>query len=58
MNDLPKLYFTLESYLFPMLEEEIGELTAKMKEFLRIVELEKRPGSSPTYYVGADWDVR
>ena len=27
MNDLPKLYFTLESYLFPMLEEEIGELT-------------------------------
>ena len=41
MNDLPKLYFTLESYLFPMLEEEIGELTAKMKEFLRIVELVK-----------------
>lgn len=39
MNDLPKLYFTMESYLFPMLEEEIGELTAKMKEFLRIVEL-------------------
>ena len=43
MNDLPKLYFTLESYLFPMPEEEIGELTAKMKEFLRIVELVK-PG--------------
>ena len=41
MNDLPKLYFTLESYLFPMPEEEIGELTAKMKEFLRIVELVK-----------------
>ena len=41
MNDLPKLYFTPESYLFPMLEEEIGELTAKMKEFLRIAELVK-----------------
>jgi hypothetical protein len=25
--------------LFPLVEEEIGELTAKMKEFLRIVEL-------------------
>ena len=42
MNDLPKLYFTMERYLFPMLEEEIGELTAKMKEFLRIVELVKK----------------
>ena len=41
MNDLTTLYFTLESYLFPMPEEEIGELTAKMKEFLRIVELLK-----------------
>lgn len=39
MNDLPKLYFTMETYLFPMLEEELGELTTKMKEFLRIVEL-------------------
>lgn len=41
MNDLPKLYFTMESYLFPMVEEEMGELTAKMKEFLRIVEMIK-----------------
>ena len=31
MNNLPKLYFTME--------EEIGEITAKMKEFLRIFEL-------------------
>mgnify|MGYP006862781745 FL=1 len=31
----------MESYLFPVLEEEIGELTEKMKEFLRIVELVK-----------------
>ena len=39
MNDLPKLYFTMQAHLFPMLEEEIGELTEKMKEFLRIVEV-------------------
>jgi len=39
MNDLPKLYFTMQTHLFPMLEEEIGELTEKMKEFLRIVEV-------------------
>ena len=31
----------MESYLFPMVEEEMGELTAKMKEFLRIVEMIK-----------------
>ena len=24
MNDLPKLYFTMERYLFPLLEEELG----------------------------------
>ena len=41
MNDLPKLYFTMETYLFPLLEEELSELTAKMKEFLRIVEMIK-----------------
>ena len=41
MNDLPKLYFTMETYLFPLLEEELCELTAKMKEFLRIVEMIK-----------------
>ena len=39
MDNLPKLYFTMETYLFPMLEEEIGELSAKMREFLRIVEV-------------------
>ena len=41
MNDLPKLYFTMETYLFPLPEEELCELTAKMKEFLRIVEMIK-----------------
>ncbi|UKI31984.1 MAG: transposase [Lentisphaeria bacterium] len=41
MNDLPKPYFTMETYLFPLLEEELCELTAKMKEFLRIVEMIK-----------------
>lgn len=39
MNDLPMLYFTMETYLFPMVEEELGELTAKMREFLRLVEV-------------------
>ena len=39
MNDLPKLYFTMERNLFPLMEEELGELTAKMREFLRIVEV-------------------
>jgi len=55
MNDLPKLYFTMETYLFPMLEEEFGELTAKMREFLRIVKWFARPGSSPVRCVGVDW---
>ena len=41
MNDLPELYFTMESALFPILEEELGEVTAKMKEFLQIAELVK-----------------
>jgi hypothetical protein len=39
MNVLRKRYFSIEHDLFPMVEEEFGELTAKMKEFLRIVEL-------------------
>ena len=28
-------YYTTASYLFPMVEEEIGEITSQMKEFLR-----------------------
>lgn len=39
MNVLRDRYFSIEHDLFPMVEEELGELTAKMKEFLRIVEL-------------------
>ena len=39
MNVLRERYFSMQCSLFPMVEEEIGELTAKMKEFLRIVEL-------------------
>ena len=57
MDNLPKLYFTMETYLFPMLEEEIGELTAKMKEFLRIEELVK-PFRFITNALRADWDGR
>ena len=38
MNRLSDIYYTTESYLFPM-EEGIGEITGKMKEFLRILEV-------------------
>lgn len=41
MNNLSELYFNMQSRLFPMLEEEIGEITAKLQEFLRIIELVK-----------------
>ena len=39
MNSLSDINFTTERRLFPVLEEEIGELTGKMKEFLRLVEV-------------------
>ena len=39
MNRLSGIYYTTESYLLPMVEEEIGEITSKMKEFLRILEV-------------------
>lgn len=45
MNSLSEIYFTTERYLFPMVEEEIGEISEKMKEFLRIVRQSARPGS-------------
>ena len=41
MNNLPSIYFNIQSRLFPMLEEEIGEITEKQQEFLRIIELVK-----------------
>ena len=39
MNRLTDIYYTTESYLFPMVEEEMGEITGKMKAFLRILEV-------------------
>lgn len=33
MNDFLKQYSSMQSDLFPMVEEELGELTARMKEF-------------------------
>ena len=48
MNDLRERYFIMQGGLFPMLEEELGELTAKMREFLRIVELVQ-----PGRFIGA-----
>jgi len=41
MNDLSEIYIKIQSRLFPMVEEEIGELTEKQQEFLRIIELVK-----------------
>lgn len=41
MNDLREIYFTMQRNLFPMVEEELGEITAKMKEFLLGIELMK-----------------
>jgi len=41
MNNLSDIYINIQSRLFPMVEEEIGELTAKLQEFLRIIELVK-----------------
>ena len=31
MNSLSEIYFTTERYLFPMVEEEIGEISEKMR---------------------------
>ena len=35
MNNLSEMYFNLQRRLFPLLEEEIGEITEKLQEFLR-----------------------
>lgn len=37
MNDLRERYFSIEQSLFPMVEEEFGELTTKMKEFISLL---------------------
>jgi hypothetical protein len=41
MNNLSEMYFNLQCRLFPLLEDEIGEITEKLQEFLRIIELVK-----------------
>lgn len=41
MNNLSEMYFNMQCRLFPLLEEEIGEITEKLQEFLRIIELVK-----------------
>ena len=58
MNELRETYITIERYLFPMLEEEFGELTVKQKEFVRVIELVR-----PSRFIGINlrwrgWDVR
>lgn len=34
MNNLRERYFSIEQSLFPMVEKELGELTAKMEDFI------------------------
>ncbi len=41
MNNLSELYFSIQGRLFPLVEEEVGEITEKLQEFLRIIELLK-----------------
>jgi len=41
MNNLSEIYIKIQSRLFPMVEDEIGELSEKQQEFLRIIELVK-----------------
>jgi len=39
MTHLPDMFYNIQHYLFPELEEVLGELTAKHKEFIRAIEL-------------------
>ena len=41
MNQLSQLYYTLNNYLFPILNMDFVQLTDKMKEVLRIIEVVK-----------------
>lgn len=49
MEILSKLYTSIQRTLFPMLEEELGELTEKQKEFVRVVELVR-----PSRFIGVN----
>jgi hypothetical protein len=46
MNNLSELNFNMQCRLFSLVEEEIGEITAKLQEFLRIIALVK-----PSHFV-------
>ncbi len=39
MRILSSAFNSIQKWLFPVLEEEIGELTEKQREFVRVVEL-------------------
>ena len=39
MRTLSSTFNSIQKYLFPVLEEEIGKLTEKQREFVRTVEL-------------------
>ncbi len=39
MLQLPEMFYNIQRYLFPELEEILGEITPKQKEFIRAIEL-------------------
>jgi hypothetical protein len=39
MNKLSEMYFNIQCRLFPLVKEEIGEITEKLQKFLQIIEL-------------------
>ena len=41
MNQLSQLYYTLNDFLFPILNMDFVQLTDKMKEVSRIIEVVK-----------------
>ncbi len=43
MNGLSGVFGSIQRCLFPALEEELGELNEKQKEFVRVVELMDLP---------------
>ncbi len=48
MKNLPWVYNSIQMKLFPLLEEEIGEISAKMQDFIRVMELIK-----PTRFINS-----
>jgi hypothetical protein len=43
MNNQPEIYFNIQSRLFPMVEEEIGELTEKQQKLILYLTVAENP---------------